>query len=138
MTYQQGVNRLWLRQDRYDFYFPVLAHLGEQAVLNREIYAAGVAADNEVFGYQERFAEYRYKPSVITGKFRSNATGSLDAWHLSQEFSSLPVLGKTFIEENPPIDRVIATPDEPHVIVDLHFDLKCARPMPLIVTGKLL
>ena len=131
LTYQQGLNRMWSRQDRYDFYWPALAHLGEQAVLNKEIYAQGTSADNDVFGYQERYAEYRYKPSMITGAFRSNAATSLDTWHLSQDFASLPTLNKTFIEENPPIDRVVATPDEPDLIFDMYFDLKCARPMPL-------
>lgn len=131
LTYQQGLNRMWSRQDRYDFYWPALAHLGEQAVLNKEIYAQGTAADDDVFGYQERYAEYRYKPSLITGKFRSNSPTSLDTWHLSQDFASLPVLNKTFIEENPPIDRVIAVPSEPHFILDSYFQLKCARPMPM-------
>jgi hypothetical protein len=130
LTYQQGINRMWSRQTRFDFYWPALAHLGEQAVLNKEIYAQGTAADEQVFGYQERYAEYRYKPSQITGLFRSNATQSLDAWHLSQDFSSLPVLDSAFIEENPPIDRVIAVPSQPHLILDLYFNLNCARPMP--------
>lgn len=138
LTYQQGLNRMWSRQDRYDFYWPALAHLGEQAVLNKEIYAQGTPADDEVFGYQERYAEYRYKPSLITGAFRSNAATSLDTWHLSQEFGSLPVLGKTFIEENPPIDRVIAVPSEPHMIFDGYFDLKCARPMPIYAVPGLI
>jgi len=131
LTYQQGLNRMWSRQDRYDFYWPALAHLGEQAVLNKEIYAQGTSADDDVFGYQERYAEYRYKPSLVTGAFRSNAATPLDTWHLSQDFSSLPVLNQTFIEENPPIERVIAVPTEPHFILDSYFDLKCARPMPM-------
>ena len=131
LTYQQGINKMWLRDDRFDFYWPSLAHLGEQAIENRELYAQGTTADLDVFGYQERYAEMRYKPSSITGLFRSNATQSLDTWHLSQEFGSLPVLGETFITENPPIDRVIATPNEPHFIMDCFFDLKCARPMPM-------
>lgn len=131
LTYQQGLNRMWSRRDRLDFYWPTLAHLGEQAVLNKEIYAQGTAADNDVFGYQERYAEYRYKPSQICGAFRSNATTSLDTWHLSQDFAALPQLGKDFIEENPPVDRVIAVPSEPHIIMDSFFDLKCARPMPV-------
>ncbi|AGT39918.1 major capsid protein [Marine gokushovirus] len=88
LTYQQGMNRMWSRRDRWDFYWPALAHLGEQAVLNEEIYTQGTSADQDVFGYQERYAEYRYKPSQITGKMRSNAAGSLDVWHLSQDFSS--------------------------------------------------
>lgn len=131
LTYQQGLNRMWSRQDRYDFYWPALAHLGEQPVLNKEIFAQGTAADDQVFGYQERYAEYRYKPSQITGAFRSNAATSLDTWHLSQDFGSLPTLNQTFIEENPPIDRVIAVPSEPHIILDSYFNLQCARPMPM-------
>lgn len=130
LTYQQGLPRHFSRSDRWDFYWPALAHIGEQAVLNKEIYAQGTVTDDDVFGYQERFAEYRYKPSQITGKFRSNYAQSLDAWHLSQDFASLPALNASFIEENPPIDRVVAVPSEPDVIMDLWFDLKCARPMP--------
>nr|UXQ87951.1 MAG: major capsid protein [Microvirus sp.] len=135
LTYQQGLPRQFSRSTRYDFYWPALAHLGEQAVLNKEIYAQGSdnpEEDEAVFGYQERYAEYRYKPSAITGLMRSNAlTGSLDAWHLSQDFATLPVLGSEFIEENPPIDRVIAVTDEPAFIFDAHFSMRCARPMPL-------
>ena len=131
LTYQQGMNRMWSRRDRWDFYWPALAHLGEQAVLNQEIYAQGTSADTQTFGYQERFAEYRYKPSQVTGKMRSNATGSLDVWHLSQDFTSLPALNASFIRENPPIDRVIAVTDEPQFIWDWYFDLKCTRPMPV-------
>jgi hypothetical protein len=130
LTYQQGLNRMFSRQDRWDFYWPALAHLGEQAVLNKEIYAQGTAADDGVFGYQERFAEYRYKPSMITGQFRSNYASSLDVWHLAQDFTALPALNSSFIEENPPIDRVVAVPTEPDILLDAYFDLKCARPMP--------
>ena len=130
LTYQQGLNRMFSRQDRWDFYWPALAHLGEQAVLNKEIYAQGTADDDAVFGYQERFAEYRYKPSMVTGQMRSNYATSLDVWHLAQDFTALPALNASFIEENPPIDRVIAVPSEPHIILDAYFDLKCARPMP--------
>jgi hypothetical protein len=130
LTYQQGMPRMFSRRDRWDHYWPALAHIGEQAVLNKEIYTQGTTADDDVFGYQERFAEYRYKNSQITGKFRSNYSTSLDPWHLSQEFSALPVLNSSFIQEDPPVDRVIAVPSEPHVILDMHFDLKCARPMP--------
>jgi hypothetical protein len=130
LTYQQGMNRMWSRRDRWDFYWPALAHLGEQAVLNEEIYTQGTSADQDVFGYQERYAEYRYKPSQITGKMRSNASGSLDVWHLSQDFSSVPVLNASFIEENPPIDRVVALPSEPDLLFDWYFDMKCTRPMP--------
>jgi hypothetical protein len=133
LTYQQGLNRMWSRSTRWDFYWPALAHIGEQAILNKEIYAQGSAAptdDAAVFGYQERFAEYRYKPSMVTGQLRSNHATSLDTWHLSQDFSALPVLNSSFIEEDPPVDRVIAVPTEPHIIWDSYFSLKCARPMP--------
>ena len=131
LTYQQGIDRMFSRSTRYDYYWPSLAQIGEQAVLNKEIYAQGTSQDNDVFGYQERYAEYRYKPSRITGKMRSSATGSLDVWHLSQDFASLPVLNSSFIEENPPMDRVLAVPSEPHFIFDSYIKLKCARPMPL-------
>ncbi len=131
LTYQQGLNRMWSRQTRYDYYWPALANIGEQAVLNKEIFAKGVAADDLVFGYQERYAEYRYKPSQITGLFRSDAAGTLDAWHLSQDFATLPVLDDTFIVDNPPIDRVVAVPSEPHFLFDSYFNLRCARPMPM-------
>ena len=133
LTYQQGQNRMWARQTRYDYYWPALAHIGEQAVLNKEIYAQGDGDtnDNNVFGYQERFAEYRYFPSKITGLFNSNAAGTLDAWHLSQDFASLPTLNDTFIQDNPPVDRIIAVPSEPHMIFDAYFNMRCARPMPL-------
>jgi len=134
LTYQQGLNRMFSRQTRYDFYWPTLAQIGEQAVLNKEIYAQGSANptdDAATFGYQERYAEYRYKPSIITGQFRSTYTSTLDAWHLSQEFTSLPELNDAFIAEDPPIDRVINTPAEPHFIWDSYFNLKCVRPMPM-------
>lgn len=131
LTYQQGLNRLHSRQTRYDFYWPALSHIGEQAILNKEIYYQGTSADDDVFGYQERYAEYRYKPSEIHGIFRSDATGSLDAWHLAQDFTSLPVLNSSFIVENVPVDRVIAVPSEPHFLFDAYFRLRCARPMPV-------
>lgn len=138
ITYQQGLNRMFSRQDRLDFYWPSLSHIGEQAVLNKEIYCQNAAADNEVFGYQERYAEYRYKPSTIHGQFRSNCTAPLDAWHLSQDFASLPVLGDTFIQDNPPISRVVAVNTEPQFIADFYHQLYCARPMPLFgVPGML-
>ena len=130
LTYQQGIHRMFSRQNRYDYYWPALAHIGEQAVLNKEIYAQGTPADNDVFGYQERYAEYRYFPSRITGKFRSTYAQSLDAWHLSQKFNSLPVLNAEFIQDNPPLGRVIAVPSEPQFIFDSYISLRCARPMP--------
>jgi hypothetical protein len=131
LTYQQGLNRMFSRSTRYDFYWPALAHIGEQAVFNKEIYLDGSANDEDVFGYQERWAEYRYKPSLITGKLRSNDALTLDAWHLSQEFGSLPALNQTFIEETPPMDRVVAVTTEPDFLMDCYFNLQCARPMPL-------
>jgi hypothetical protein len=130
LTYQQGINRMWSRRDRFDYYWPTLSHLGEQAVYNREIYAQGTATDDAVFGYQERYAEYRYKPSQVTSQMRSNYAQSLDAWHLSLDFASLPALNSSFIEENPPIDRVVAVPTAPDFIFDWYFDLKSTRPMP--------
>ena len=132
LNYQQGVNRMWSRSTRWDFYWPALSHIGEQAVLNKEIYndVAGGTNDN-VFGYQERYAEYRYKPSLITSAFRSDAATPLDTWHLAQDFATLPVLDDTFIQENPPVDRVIAVPTEPHFLFDAYFDFHCARPMPM-------
>jgi len=130
LTYQQGLPRMFSRRTRYDFYWPAFAHLGEQAVLNKEIFADGTSDDELVWGYQERWAEYRYFPSKVTGNFRSNATGPLDTWHLAQEFGSRPELGATFIEENPPIDRVVAVPSEPHFLFDSYFKMECTRPMP--------
>lgn len=132
LTYQRSLDRMWSRKSRYDYYWPSLAHLGEQAVLNKEIYFTGVeSVDNAVFGYQERFAEYRYKPSLVTGKFNSYAQGSLDVWHLAQDFSDVPALNGLFIREDPPVDRVIAVPSEPHFLADFWHDLKCDRPMPV-------
>lgn len=134
LTYQQGLNRMFSRQTRWDFFWPSLANLGEQAVLNKEIYAQGTgggSADDDPFGYQERFAEYRYKPSQITGLFRSNATGTLHTWHLSQIFGSLPVLNDEFIIDEPPMARIMATPAEPDFIYDSYVDLNCVRPMPV-------
>lgn len=134
LNYQQGLNRAWSRLTKFDFYWPALAMIGEQAVLNKEIYAQGSVnptADAAVFGYQERFAEYRYRPSVITGLMRSNATQSLDTWHLAQDFSSAPALNAAFIQDNPPVERVIAVPTEPHFIGDFYFRLRTARPMPV-------
>ena len=131
MTYQQGTNRMFLRRTRWDYYWPTFANIGEQTIFNEEIYAQGTAADDLVFGYQERYGEYRYKPSMVTGKFRSNATGTLDYWHLSQNFAALPVLNSTFIEENPPIARVSAVPTEPNFLLDCFFTGKAARPMPI-------
>lgn len=134
LTYQQGLPRMWSRSTRYDFYFPAFATLGEQAILNKEIYATGGSTDNNVFGYQERWAEYRYKPSMITGLFRSTTTGTLDAWHLAQKFTSLPTLNTTFIQDTPPVSRVVAVgaaANGQQFLFDSFFDITMARPMPM-------
>ncbi len=138
LTYQQGLNRMWSRKTVLDFYWPSFAHLGEQAVLNKEIYAQGTSKDDEVFGYQERYGEYRYKPSMITGKFRSTYAQSLDSWHFSQKFENLPTLSNQFIQDHPPISRCLAVPSEPHFLMDAFFNLKCVRPMPLFGTPGLI
>jgi len=132
LHYQQGLNRMFSRSTRWDFYWPALAHIGEQAVLNKEIYAQGTSADENVFGYQERFAEYRYKPSQISGQFRSNFAQTLDSWHLAQNFASLPSLNSTFIQENPPVDRIKAVVGTyPDFLFDSYISYTCARPMPV-------
>lgn len=138
LTYQQGINKMWLRSTVYDFYWPTFAHLGEQAIELREIYAQGSEADSTVFGYQERYAEYRYKPSQITGKFRSSVTGgTLDKWHLSQFFKTAPTLNEEFIVENPPIERIVAVPSEPEFLLDVGFRYTTVRPMPMFGTPGL-
>jgi len=134
LTYQQGLARMWSRSTRYDFYFPAFATLGEQAVLNKEIYVRGDSGDNNVFGYQERWAEYRYYPSRISGLFRSTAAGTIDNWHLAQKFTTLPTLNTTFIQDTPPVDRIVAVgaaANGKQFIFDSFFDCKKARPMPM-------
>ena len=131
LTYQQGLDRMWSRQTRFDFFWPALHAIGEQSILNKEIMYQGTAADDQVFGYQERYAEYRYKPSKVTGRFRSGHAQTLDSWHLSQEFETLPLLDENFIIDKPPIKRVIAVQTEPDFLFDAYFDMRCARPMPL-------
>ena len=131
LTYQQGIERQWLRRTRFDFFWPALSMLGEQVVENVEIYADGTTADRLPFAYQERHAEYRYKPSRISGAFRSTVDESLDIWHLAQEFETRPELSAEFIEENPPVARVLAVQDEPQVLFDCRFQMTCARPMPV-------
>lgn len=130
LTYQNGLERMFSRKTRFDFYWPALSHLGEQAVLNKEIYLDGSANDALTFGYQERWAEYRYSPSNITGKFRSNDPQTLDMWHLAQKFTSLPGLNATFISQSTPVDRVVAVPSEPDFLFDSYFENRSARPMP--------
>lgn len=139
LTYQQGLNRMWSRSTRLDEYWPEFAHLGEQPVYEREIYATGIEDnDKSIFGYQERYAEYRYIPSLITGKMRSTDPQSLDYWHLAQKFEAAPSLSKEFIEENPPFARVLAVQDEPQFILDLWFNIKAMRPLPVYSVPSLL
>lgn len=140
ITYSQGSERMWFKETRYDFYYPVLAQIGEQSVLNREIWYNNDANDDLVFGYQERYAEYRYKPSRLSGLMRVDHASTLASWHLSEDFAALPTLGATFIESNTitPLDRAISVPSEPQVVADFFFDMKCARPMPVYgVPGNL-
>lgn len=135
LTYQQGIRRMWTRSTRYDFYWPVFSHLGEQAVLQKEIYQTGVDADDDaVFGYQERWAEYRHHPSRISGLFRSTAAGTLDPWHLAQHFTSRPTLNAQFIQDTPPVERIVAVGDAANgqqFIFDSFFDNIVVRPMPM-------
>jgi hypothetical protein len=134
LTYQQGLQRMWSRSTRYDFYFPAFATLGEQAVLNKEIYVTGDTTDTGVFGYQERWAEYRYYPSRISSLFRSTAAGTIDGWHLAQKFTAVPTLNTTFIQDTPPVARTLAVGDSANgqqFIFDSFFDVKKARPMPM-------
>ncbi len=129
ITYQQGIPKTYKRSTRYDFFWPKLQELGEQAIELDEIYVQGSSADDDVFGYQERYAEYRYAPSRIRGQFRSTFAQSLDFWHMAQEFGSAPGLNSTFIEQNTPIERAIAVTDAPHLLFDAWFNVKHARPM---------
>lgn len=134
LTYQQGLRRHWSRSTRYDFYFPAFAMLGEQAVLNKEIYLQANASDALVFGYQERWAEYRYVPNQITGLMRSTSAGTIDIWHIAQRFSALPTLGQTWIEDNPPLSRVLAVgagANGQQLLMDAYFDTTVARPLPM-------
>lgn len=133
LTYQQGLDRMFTRSTRLDFYEPLLNGLGEQTVTNGEIYAQGTSADAEPFGYQERFAEYRFKNSQITGYFRSTAPSTLDVWHLAKEFGSLPALNSSFITEAVPIDRAlaVATSTAPAFLCDMSFSYNHVRPLPI-------
>lgn len=134
LSYQQGIRKMWLRSTRYDFYFPAFATLGEQTIQRRELYCDGSAGDGDVFGYQERWAEYRYHPSQITGLFRSTSPGTLDGWHLSQRFNTPPTLNNTFIADTPPVARIVAVgaaANGQQFIFDSFFKIKAARPMPL-------
>ena len=134
LTYQQGLRRHWSRSTRYDYYFPAFAMLGEQAILNKEIYVTGGSSDSNVFGYQERWAEYRYNPSEITGLFRSTAAGTIDPWHYAQRFTSLPTLNSTFIQDTPPLARNLAVGSAANgqqFLLDAFFNINAARPLPM-------
>lgn len=132
LIYQQGIPRQFSRRTRFDYFWPALAHLGEQAVLNKEIYADGSANDELVFGYQERYAEYRYKPSATSGDMRSTGLIPIDQWHLGQEFGSLPVLNDVFIADDPPYARInaVGSSSFQDFFGDFFFEFRCARPMP--------
>lgn len=134
LSYQQGINKMWTRKTREEYYWPSFAHLGEQAILNKELYAQGTDVDEDVFGYQERYAELRYHPPIITGKMRSTYAQSLDIWHFAQKFDSLPTLNDKWIEDTASyeaIKRISAVQDEPQFYGDIYINLKCARPMPV-------
>lgn len=135
LSYQQGLRRMWSRRTRYDYYFPAFAMLGEQAVLQREIYCTGDApSDEKVWGYQERWAEYRYNPSEITGQFRSTYSQPLDAWHLAQHFTASPTLNEQFIQDVPPVERVVAVgaeADGQQFLLDCFYRNIVARPLPM-------
>mgnify|MGYP003252395888 CR=1 FL=1 len=133
-TYQQGLERFWSRRDRLDYYFPVFANIGEQPILNKEIYAQGTEQDNEVFGYQEAWADYRYKPSRVAGEMRSKAPTSLDVWHLADEYTQLPKLSDAWIREDKTnVDRVLAVTSSVsnQMFADLYIQCKATRPMPM-------
>nr|WNN13288.1 MAG: major capsid protein [Gokushovirinae sp.] len=133
-TYQQGIERFWSRKSRFDFYWPVFANIGEQAVLNKEIYAQGSAKDEEVFGYQEAWADYRYKPNRVTGEMRSQYPQSLDVWHLADDYDSLPSLSDSWIrEDSGTINRVLAVSEKNsnQLFADIYVQNRCTRPMPM-------
>lgn len=133
-TYQQGLNRLWSRKDKFDFYWPVFANIGEQPVKNKEIYAQGNSQDDEVFGYQEAWADYRYKPNMVTGEMRSAYTQSLDVWHLADDYSTLPTLSDSWIrEDKTTVDRVLAVTSSVsnQLFADIYVKNLCTRPMPM-------
>lgn len=131
LNYQQGLHKMWTRQGRYDFYWPTFAHLGEQSILNKEIYYQDTSADNNVFGYAERYSEYRYKPSRITGQLRANSTTPLTMWHLVQNFGALPSLNSSFIESSTPMAQIKAVTTVPDFVLDAYFQEVWARPLPV-------
>lgn len=137
--YQQGIERFWSRKSRFDFYYPALANIGEQPIYNKELYAQGTSEDDEVFGYQEAWADYRYKPNRVSGLFRSNADGTLDSWHYYNDFETMPTLSSEFIDEPMEnLNRTIAVQNEPQFIADLLMDGYYTRPMPLYSVPGLL
>lgn len=129
-VYQQGLERMWSRLDRFEFYWPALSGLGEQAILNKEIYMDGASADDDVWGYIPRYDEYRYKPSRVSGSFRSTALAPLDTWHMAQYYTSRPALSTNWLYEDPDVNRVIAVPSEPHFLADIRINMRHVRPMP--------
>ena len=137
LTYSQGIHKKWTRTTLNDYYRPIYANLGEQAVLNKEIFYNNDANDDLVFGYNERWSEYKYGHSLHTGPLRHNYTGTLNKWHLGQEFGSVPSLDQTFIEETPPVSRVVAVPSEPEVVLDCQFLRNVTRQMPVFNTPGL-
>jgi len=138
LTYFQGLDRMWTRSTKYDYYWPELANLGEQPIYNKELFISNGANDDLVFGYQERYAEYRYKKSLVTGKLSPDASGALSFWHLAEDFASLPSLNQTFIEDQTPMSRVTAVDSEPDFIIDGWFEYRCARPIPVRPTPSLM
>lgn len=133
-TYQQGLDRMFSRKSRFDYYWPVFANIGEQAVYNKEIYAQGSDADDEVFGYQEAWADYRYKPNRVTGEMRSSYAQSLDVWHLADDYSALPSLSDSWIrEDKSTVDRVLAVQSSVsnQLFADIYVENRCTRPMPM-------
>lgn len=137
LNYQQGLRKMWSRSTRFDYYLPALAHLGEQAVLLKEIYATGMTGDDSVFGYQERWAEYRYRPSQISGQFKSTTTTPIDIWHYTEKFATAPALNDTFIKDptETVLNRTCAVPtvtiNGQQILCDMFFDVKAARALPM-------
>lgn len=131
LNYQQRLDRHWSRATKYDYYWPALQALGEQPVYNKEVFVDGTATDEDVWGYQERWAEYRSQLGHICGDFRSNATASLDPWHYAIDFQTRPTLDSVFVEDTPPVKRTVALQTEPEFLFDAWFDIRAARPMPI-------
>lgn len=133
-TYQQGLNRLWSRKNRFDLYWPVFSNIGEQPILNKEIYLQGTDSDDEVFGYQEAWAEYRYKPSIVTGEMRSNVPTSLDVWHLADDYQSLPMLSQDWMQEDGNlVNRVLAVQSSvsDQMFMDVYIKNYATRVLPM-------